>query len=115
VTSALTTAAGHPVVAGPLRVYPRAPADHRPHSIAAVSPGGPADKAGITAGSVVTRVDDRVIPNGNSLVAPNGNSLVAAIRSHAPGDTISLTVQDSASGTHTVQVTLQGITVKAGK
>jgi len=107
VTSALTTAAGHPVVAGPLRVYPRAPADHRPHSIAAVSPGGPADKAGITAGSVVTRVDDRVIPNGNSLVA--------AIRSHAPGDTISLTVQDSASGTHTVQVTLQGITVKAGK
>jgi len=62
-------------VAGPLRVYPRAPADHRPHSIAAVSPGGPADKAGITAGSVVTRVDDRVIPNGNSLVAPNGNSL----------------------------------------
>jgi len=107
VTSALTTAAGHPVVAGPLRVYPRAPADHRPHSIAAVSPGGPADKAGITAGSVVTRVDDRVIPNGNSLVA--------AIRSHAPGDTISLTVQDSAGGTHTVQVTLQGITVKAGK
>jgi len=94
-------------VAGPLRVYPRAPADHRPHSIAAVSPGGPADKAGITAGSVVTRVDDRVIPNGNSLVA--------AIRSHAPGDTISLTVQDSASGTHTVQVTLQGITVKAGE
>jgi len=107
VTSALTTAAGHPVVAGPLRVYPRAPADHRPHSIAAVSPGGPADKAGITAGSVVTRVDDRVIPNGNFLVA--------AIRSHAPGDTISLTVQDSAGGTHTVQVTLQGITVKAGK
>ena len=94
-------------MAGPLRVYPRAPADHRPHSIAAVSPGGPADKAGITAGSMVTRVDDRVIPNGNSLVA--------AIRSHAPGDTISLTVQDSASGTHTVQVTLQGITVKAGK
>jgi len=107
VTSALTTAAGHPVVAGPLRVYPRAPADHRPHSIAAVSPGGPADKAGITAGSVVTRVDDRVIPNGNSLAA--------AIRSHAPGDTVSLTVQDSAGGTHTVQVTLQGITVKAGK
>ncbi len=75
--------------------------------IAAVSPGGPADKAGITAGSVVTRVDDRVIPDGDSLVA--------AIRSHAPGDTISLTVQDSTGGTHTVQVTLQGITVKAGK
>jgi len=91
----------------PAARLPPGPADHRPHSIAAVSPGGPADKAGITAGSVVTRVDDRVIPNGNSLVA--------AIRSHAPGDTISLTVQDSASGTHTVQVTLQGITVKAGE
>jgi hypothetical protein len=31
------------------------------------------------------------------------------------GDTISLTVQDSAGDTHTVQVTLQGVTVKAGK
>jgi len=91
----------------PAARLPPCPADHRPHSIAAVSPAGPADKAGITAGSVVTRVDDRVIPNGNSLVA--------AIRSHAPGDTISLTVQYSAGGAHTVQVTLQGITVKAGK
>ena len=74
--------------------------------IAAVSPGGPADKAGITAGSVVTKVDDRVIPDGDSLVA--------AIRSHTPGDSLTLTVQISTGGTHTVQVTLQGNTVQAG-
>jgi len=75
-------------------------------TIAAVSPGGPADKAGITAGSVVTKVDDRVIPDGDSLVA--------AIRSHTPGDSLTLTVQISTGGTHTVQVTLQGNTVQAG-
>ncbi len=75
-------------------------------TIAAVSPGGAADKAGITAGSVVTKVDDRVIPDGDSLVA--------AIRSHTPGDSLTLTVQISTGGTHTVQVTLQGNTVQAG-
>jgi len=62
--------------------------------------------AGITAGSVVTKVDDRVIPDGDSLVA--------AIRSHTPGDILTLTVQISTGGTHTVQVTLQGNTVQAG-
>ncbi|MGZ6880836.1 MAG: PDZ domain-containing protein [Mycobacteriaceae bacterium] len=75
-------------------------------TIAAVTPGGAADKAGITADSVVTKLDDRVIPDGDSLVA--------AIRSHVPGDTITLTVKDRSGATRTVQVTLQGTTVKAG-
>ncbi len=75
-------------------------------TIAAVSPGGGADKAGITAGSVVTKVNDRIIPDGDSLVA--------AIRSHAPGDTVTLTVQQPGGSSRTVQVTLQGTTVKAG-
>jgi putative serine protease PepD len=75
-------------------------------TIAAVSPGGAAEKAGITAGSVVTKVNDRIIPDGDSLVA--------AIRSHAPGDTVTLTVQDPGGSSHTAQVTLQGTTVKAG-
>ncbi len=75
-------------------------------TIAAVTPGGAAEKAGIKAGTVVTKVDDRVIPDGDSLVA--------AIRSHAPGDTVTLTVKDSGGATNTVQATLQGTTVKAG-
>ena len=75
-------------------------------TIAAVTPGGAADKAGITADSVVTKLDDRVIPDGDSLVA--------AIRSHVPGDTVTLTIKDRSGATRTVQVTLQGITVKAG-
>ena len=75
-------------------------------TIAAVSPGGAADKAGITAGSVVTKVNDRLIPDGDSLVA--------AIRSHAPGDTVALTLSSPGGPSRTVQVTLQGTTVKAG-
>jgi len=73
--------------------------------IGTVAPGGAADKAGITAGSVITKVNDRLIPDGDALVA--------AIRSHIPGDTLTLTVHNP-GGTHTVQVILQGATVKAG-
>jgi putative serine protease PepD len=46
-------------------------------------PGGPADKAGLKVGDVVTKVDDRRI---TSL-----DGLVAAIRSHGVGDAVTLT------------------------
>lgn len=52
--------------------------------IGQVEPGGPADTAGVRANEVVTRVDDRLVTNGNELVA--------AIRDHAPGDQVTLTV-----------------------
>ena len=52
--------------------------------IGQVTPGGPADQAGITVNETVTRVDDRLVTNGNELVA--------AIRDHAPGDRVTLTV-----------------------
>lgn len=45
--------------------------------------GGPAEKAGIREGAVITAVGERVIENGDALVA--------AIRSHAPGETIAVT------------------------
>lgn len=48
-----------------------------------VESGGPADGAGIPDGVVITRVGDRVIESGDALVA--------AIRSHAPGDTATVT------------------------
>jgi putative serine protease PepD len=52
--------------------------------IGEVTPGGPADQAGIRPGEVVTRVDDRLVTNGNELVA--------AIRDNAPGAQVTLTV-----------------------
>jgi putative serine protease PepD len=52
-------------------------------------PGGPAEQAGLRAGEVVTRVDDRLVTNGNELVA--------AIRDHAPGDRVTLTVMSARS------------------
>ena len=65
--------------------------------IGGVVPGGPADQAGIRAGQVVTRVDDRLITNGIELVA--------AIRERAPGDRVTLIVDGDP-----VQVTLAGAT-----
>ncbi|HXV92860.1 MAG TPA: trypsin-like peptidase domain-containing protein [Pseudonocardia sp.] len=65
--------------------------------IGQVVPGGPADQAGLRAGQVVTRVNDRIITNGNELVA--------AIRDQAPGDRVTLTVDGQQ-----VEVTLAGQT-----
>ena len=64
-------------------------------TIGQVTPSGPAEQAGLRAGEVVTRVDDRLVTNGNELVA--------AIRDHAPGDRVTLTVDG-----RQVQVTLSG-------
>ncbi|RVW06760.1 trypsin-like peptidase domain-containing protein [Rhodococcus spongiicola] len=63
-----------------------------------VTPGGPAEKAGIPAGAVVTKVDDRVVTTGDSLIA--------AIRSHAPGDTVKVAYKDQSGETKTVDVQL---------
>ncbi len=49
-----------------------------------VEPGGPGDDAGLRTGDVITAVDD------GSITA--SADLVAAIRSHAPGDEVQLTV-----------------------
>ncbi|NMM88037.1 peptidase S1 [Rhodococcus sp. SRB_17] len=62
-----------------------------------VTAGGPADKAGIPKGAVITKVDDRVVADGDSLIA--------AVRSHAPGDKVSITYTDGGQS-KTVDVTL---------
>ncbi|SOJ56834.1 Putative serine protease HtrA [Mycobacterium simulans] len=59
---------------------------------------GAAASAGVPKGVVVTKVDDRPINSADGLVA--------AVRSKAPGDKVSLTFQDPAGGSRTVQVTL---------
>lgn len=67
--------------------------------IAEVTSGGPAEKAGLKSGDIVTKVDDRLVDNGVTLIA--------AIRSHKVGDEVTLTVTDSSGGSsHEIKVTL---------
>ncbi|ONI90611.1 hypothetical protein ALI144C_02730 [Actinosynnema sp. ALI-1.44] len=65
--------------------------------VSEVSPGGAAQAAGVAAGDVVTKLDDRRIDTSDALVA--------AVRSKAPGDKVTLTI---GNGTRTVTVTLGG-------
>jgi putative serine protease PepD len=62
------------------------------------TPGGAAAVAGIQGGEKITKVGDRLIDSGDALVA--------AIRSHAPGSQVTITVQNPAGATRQVQVTL---------
>ncbi|MCB9413413.1 MAG: trypsin-like peptidase domain-containing protein [Actinobacteria bacterium] len=66
-------------------------------TVGSVVPGGPADDAGIAAGDVITAV--------NGIPANDSVTLITQIRSYAPGDEVTLTV-DSGSGTREVKVTL---------
>ncbi len=73
-----------------------------------VTAGGPADKAGIPRGVVITHVDDRAIDSGDALIA--------AIRSHAPGDTVKITYADSNGGNEkTVEATLAAAPTQGGR
>ncbi|MBC6450232.1 trypsin-like peptidase domain-containing protein [Actinokineospora sp. HBU206404] len=65
--------------------------------VSQVVPGGAGEKAGIKAGDVITRLDDRRIDTSDALVA--------AVRSHAPGDKVKLVIGD---GERTVEATLAG-------
>ncbi|GAA3576284.1 hypothetical protein GCM10022222_71180 [Amycolatopsis ultiminotia] len=66
-----------------------------------ITPGSPAEKAGLKAGDVVTKIDDRVIDSADTLVA--------AIRTRAPDEKATFTLGDG----RTVQVTLGGQPVPA--
>jgi putative serine protease PepD len=62
-----------------------------------VVPGGPAAKAGLQVGDVVTKVDDRRVTDADSLIV--------AVRSHDPGSTVTLTISRGGA-TKTLKVTL---------
>ena len=62
-----------------------------------VTPGSPAESAGIRAGDVITAVNGQPVPDAVSLIT--------RIRSFAPGDTVTLTVESNGN-TRDVQVTL---------
>jgi putative serine protease PepD len=66
-------------------------------TLASVESGGPAAAAGLEAGDVVTKIDDRVVDSSDELVA--------AVRSHAPGDKVTLTIRRG-TAEQTVRVTL---------
>ncbi|WP_374066420.1 trypsin-like peptidase domain-containing protein [Actinokineospora auranticolor] len=68
--------------------------------IADVVAGGAGQGAGLKAGDVVTKLDDRRIDSSDALVA--------AVRSKSPGDKVTLTLSDN----RTVQATLGGQTVE---
>ncbi|MGW3914729.1 S1C family serine protease [Streptomyces sp. NPDC005070] len=63
----------------------------------AVESGGPAAKAGLKPGDVITKLD--------GLVIDSGPTLIGAIWTHKPGDTVKLTYTRDGK-THTVDVTL---------
>jgi putative serine protease PepD len=65
--------------------------------IRAVQSGGPAAKAGVQVGDVVTKVDERRVTDANSLIV--------AVRSHDPGEVVTLTLTRNGSE-KTLRVTL---------
>jgi putative serine protease PepD len=67
-------------------------------AIAQVVDGGPAAAAGLPGGAVITKVDDQVIDGPEALVA--------AIRSHAPGDRVTVTYLDDSGDAQTANVVL---------
>ncbi|MFE3444296.1 trypsin-like peptidase domain-containing protein [Nocardia sp. NPDC059180] len=72
------------------------------------TPDGPAAKAGIPAGVVITRMGDRTIDSGDALVA--------AVRSSRPGDKVSVTYTDEQGGNaKTVEVTLDAVSTEGGR
>jgi putative serine protease PepD len=66
-------------------------------TVQAVSSGGPAENAGLRAGDVVTKVDDRRVTDANSLIV--------AVRAHAPGTRVTVTYLRGGT-TATARVTL---------
>ncbi|MEE1763041.1 S1C family serine protease [Streptomyces sp. SP18BB07] len=62
-----------------------------------ITAGGPADKAGLKPGDVITKLDDHVIDSGPTLIGE--------IWTHLPGDKVTLTYTRDGK-THTAEVTL---------
>ncbi|WP_329411594.1 trypsin-like peptidase domain-containing protein [Streptomyces sp. NBC_00704] len=63
----------------------------------AVESGGPADRAGLKPGDVITKLDDMVIDSGPTLIGE--------IWTHQPGDKVTITYERGGK-THTVDLTL---------
>jgi putative serine protease PepD len=71
--------------------------------VAKVVAGSPAASAGLATGDVITKVDTQLIDTSDALAA--------AVRSHNPGDTITLTITNQAGTSRTTTATLGSQTV----
>jgi putative serine protease PepD len=71
--------------------------DPTPATVEKVTAGGPADKAGIKKGDVITAV--------NGVETEGSDAVIAAIRSHTPGQQVAVTVQRGGSS-QTITATL---------
>jgi S1-C subfamily serine protease len=67
-------------------------------TVSSLLAGGPAASAGITAGSVITKVGGTAVTSGTSLKT--------ALSGYQPGDRVSITWTGANGGSHTAQVTL---------
>ena len=86
----------HPMLG--VKVDARNPVDGGAY-VVDVEPGSPADKAGIERGDVITRVNDRLVEDSDTLIA--------ATRSKEFGATVTLEVADpDGENRHEVEVTL---------
>jgi putative serine protease PepD len=91
-------AAGKPVARAELKVTVQDSSTGTPGGqISGVTANGPAAKAGLQVGDVVTKVNSRIISDSDGLVA--------AIRAYQPGDQVTITYVRGGS-THTTTVTL---------
>jgi putative serine protease PepD len=66
--------------------------------VAPVTKGGPADRAGIKAGDIITKIGDQPVTEPDELIV--------AIRAQRPGDTVTLTVKSGNSAPRKVKVKL---------
>jgi S1-C subfamily serine protease len=89
---------GYPAFLG-VSVVPTAPTTAGGGAaIAGVLSGGPAQRAGLSAGDVITAV-------GGTAIGSSGD-LTTALAGHAPGDTVRLSWTDAAGASHSASVTL---------
>jgi C-terminal processing protease CtpA/Prc len=72
----------------------------------AVTPGGPAEEAGLKAGDVITMADGESLARATRRQDSPGDKLVAAIREHEEGDTMRVEYRRG-DETHTVDVVLR--------
>ncbi|MBO0849166.1 MAG: trypsin-like peptidase domain-containing protein [Pseudonocardia sp.] len=71
--------------------------------VSVTPPDGPAGQAGVKPGDVIVKIDNRAITTGDELIA--------AVRSHAPGETITLQLSDGRNAS----VALRGEPVPASR
>ena len=67
-----------------------------------MTPDGPAAKAGIRPGDVIVAIDGRPVTRPDDLIV--------AIRAHAPGDVVTLTLREGEDGERTVRMVLDEVT-----